>query len=151
MDAAKELLNIKQFNTNQLETEIRNAQKEFDKKQADLVKLENAAITTTINSAADKDSRHLHSQKVIHAAALRYLAWTKLAFSNLKYNLYMHVNKHFNESNKEMAVKLKEWKNHLEKITHQAAVWKKNALREQDRVRHDPQRWPANQMEQMRH
>lgn len=137
LNAAKELLNVKQFNVNQLEAEIVNAQKDLDKKQADVIKLENNAYNSPNNSASDRDNRHLHSQKLVHAAARRSLAWTKLAFYNLKYNLYMHVNKHFNESNKEMSEKLKDWKEQLDKITHQASIWKKSALREQDRVRHD--------------
>lgn len=137
LEASKELLNYKLFDANKLEADIRAAQMESDRKQADLIRLENSAYVTMSQNPNERNTRHYFNQKLVHASALRSLAWTRLAFQNLKYNLYMHLNKHFNISHKEMNDKLKDWKEHLEKITQHVQEWKKIALREQDRVRQE--------------
>lgn len=137
LDASQELLNFKQFDANQLEADIKKAQAELDRKQAELLKLENNAYDMASQYPQEKNARHLFNQKLVRATAARALAWTRLAFQNLKYNLYMHLNKRFNTSHKEMNDKLKDWNEHLEKISLQAKEWKKTALREQDSVRQD--------------
>lgn len=137
LDASKELLNFKQYDANKLEAEIKAAEQELEKRQAELVKLENTAYTTASQNPNERNALHLFNQKLVHAAAIRSLAWTRLAFHNLKYNLYMHLNNRFNTSHKEMHDKLKDWDENVEKIALQAKEWKKAVLREQDRVRHD--------------
>ena len=137
LNASKELLNFKQFDSNKLEADIKTAENELERRQAELIKIENNAYVTTSQNPHEKNNRHLFNQKLIHSAALRSLAWTRVAFQNLKYNLYMHLNKRFNASHKEMHDKLKEWQENIEKISHHAKEWKKMALREQDRVRQD--------------
>ncbi|QLH36961.1 MAG: mechanosensitive ion channel [Parachlamydiaceae bacterium] len=91
----------------------------------------------SLQNSNDKNTRHLFNQKLVRAAANRSLAWTRLAFQNLKYNLYMHLNQRFSTSHQEMYEKLNDWKEHLEKISHQAKEWKKATLREQDLLRQD--------------
>lgn len=137
LEASKGLLNFKIFDARKLEADIKSAEIESEKRQAELLKLENSAYVTASQNPNERNARHLFNQKLIHAAALRSLAWTRLAFQNLKYNLYMHLNKQFNTSHKEMHDKLKDWQEHLEKIGQNAKDWKKVALREQDRVRQD--------------
>lgn len=137
LEASKERLNFKQFDARKLEADIKSAEKELDRRQAELIKLENSAYVTASQNPNEKNTRHLFNQRLVQAAALRSLEWTRLAFFNLKYNLYMHLNKQFNASHKEMHDKLKDWNEHLEKITHQEKEWKKVVLREQDRIRQD--------------
>lgn len=135
--ASEELLNFKQFDAHKLEADIKAAEIELDRKQNELLKLENSAYEVASQNPNEKNTRHLFNQKLIKAAATRSLSWTRLAFQNLKYNLYMHLNKRLNTSHKEMYEKLKEWNEHLEKISLQAKEWKKATLREQDRLRQD--------------
>lgn len=134
LEATKELLNFKDFDPNKLEADIKTAEQELERKQAELLKLENNAYLSTSQNPNEKN---LFTQKLIHAAAERALARTKVAFFNLKYNLYMHYNRHFDESHQEMYDKLNDWKEHLDKIVRNAKDWKKVALREQDRVRQE--------------
>lgn len=134
LEASQDLINFRNFDDQKLEADIRMAERELERKQNDLLRLENNAYTTASQSPNEKN---LFTQKLIHAAAHRALARTKVAFQNLKYNLYMHLNKRFNESHQEMYEKLNEWNDHLEKIVHNAKEWKKVALREQDRVRQE--------------
>jgi potassium-dependent mechanosensitive channel len=137
LEASKEVLNFKQFDARKIEADIKAAEAELDRRQSELLKLENSAFVTTTQNPQERNQRYLFNQKLIHAATVRSLAWTRLAFHNLKYNLYMHLNKRFNESNKEMHDKLRDWTEHLDKIASHAKEWKKAALREQDRVRQD--------------
>lgn len=137
LEASKDLLNFKQFDANKLEADIKSAEMELDRRQAEVIKLENTAYMSVTQNPGERNARNLFNQKLIHASTVRSLAWTRLAFQNLKYNLYMHLNKQFNASHKEIHDKLKDWSEHLEKIAHQAEEWKKGALREQDRVRQD--------------
>ena len=137
LDASKDILNFKQYDAHKLEADIKSAEAELERKQADLTRLENNAYVTVSQNPSERNTRHLFNQKLIHAATLRSLAWTRLAFQNLKYNFYMHLNNRFNTSHKEMHDKLKDWNEHLDKITHHAKEWKKAALREQDRVRQE--------------
>ncbi len=137
LEASKGLLNFKLFDAHKLEADIRSAEMESERRQAELLKLENSAYVASSQNPNERNTRYLFNQKLIHAAALRSLAWSHLAFQNLKYNLYMHLNKQFNTSHKEMHEKLKDWHEHLEKIALNAKDWKKISLREQDRVRQD--------------
>lgn len=139
LDASKDILNFKQYDTRKIEADIKTAELELERRQAELIKLEKSAYGAGAASQNpnDKNARHLFNQKLIHAASLRALAWSHLAFQNLKYNLYMHLNNQFHTSHKEMYDKIEGWNENLEKIAHHAKEWKKVALREQDRIRQD--------------
>lgn len=137
LEAAKGLLDVSVVNENQLNQEIQFAERDLETKQIELVRAEANSLGSLGDNAQDHATKNLLTQRVVHAAASKSLAWAKLAFQKLKFNLILHLNKRFNASNSEMREKLHQWKEHLEVITHQVKEWEKAALREQDRMRQD--------------
>lgn len=129
-------LDVKEFDLAALENNMLIHEKDLEHSQKKLAIAETNLIGVFNDSNNDRNHHHLLEQQLLQATVSRAHDWAKLAFHTFKYNLIMHMNGNFEEEN-DFRHNLEKWKEEISSISHQVHDWKKSALKEQDRIRHE--------------
>lgn len=137
--ASIELLDLHQFDERQMEKEAQKAQVEYDKAQADLATAEGNSLTIFGDTSYDRAMRFWMEQRVLYANTNFSLAWAKLSFQLLKFNLIMDYNGRFpdGDGHDKLLKEIQTWKDRVAQLTTQMPEVRAAALKEEDRVRHE--------------
>lgn len=138
LEHAKQNLDVQEFDEKQLERNISIFQQELDKKQKELAIAE-ANLLGIFNDTIEysyNNSLFQREQHVLQAMVNRANAWARMTFHMFKYNLIMHLNKRFQDEH-HLRGDLDKWREQISVVLKQASHWKKEALKEQDRIRQE--------------
>ena len=133
LQKARSSLDISVFNQTELEKGIALAESELRRKHTEFSNIEIQALS----GGQDRFAKHLLSHKVLLASVNEALAWTSLAFHQLRYNLTLHANDRFDLENRQMKEQLKTWKERLNTMSLQHKDWEQLALEGQIQARQD--------------
>lgn len=137
LDASIDLLDLHEFDETQLDRLIKQAQNEYEEAKAAFNTAELNSLETFNDTPLERAMRHLSEQKVIYANVYQTLAWAKLSFQMLKFNVIMDMNERFEGDKTELREQLENWKEKVRQYTMQIKDWNSAANRDQDRVRQD--------------
>lgn len=129
-------LDVKEFDLVELEKNMLMHEQELENSQKKLTIAETNLIGIFNDNNNDRSHHHILEQQLLQAAVSRAYDWAKLAFHTFKYNLIMHLNGHFEEKS-DFRHSLEKWKEEIDSLSQQVHDWKKSALKDQDRIRHE--------------
>lgn len=134
LKVAASQLSLQIFDSNELDSAVKAAERNVDLAQQRLLDAEAEAVRPFGDSPTQQAQQYYSNQRVIHAAVRRVSALTELAFQEARQSLYLFANGELNINRLELEVKVAEWLEHVELAQIIAREWKLSSTRERDRA-----------------